>query len=319
MSFLLNFETELSPIDAKIEELRGNDDDTSSSDIMKQIEQLEAQRNKLLKNIYGNLGDWQICQVARHPQRPQAKDYIKSIITDFVELAGDRLFAEDKAIICGIGRFVDTPVIVCGHQKGKDTNEKITHNFGMPRPEGYRKVLRMMDLADKFKLPIINLIDTPGAYPGIGAEERGQSGAIGSCLRRTADLTVPMITVIIGEGGSGGALAMACGDYTAMMEFSIYSVISPEGCASILWKDASKMEAAAESLCLTSSKLKKLGLIDEIIQEPLGAAHRDYKSTMDLISQSIQKSLFRLIQYDGEELIRIREERWSNYGIYKTI
>lgn len=318
MAFLLAFETELSAVELEIETLRSSED-VSASDIMARLKKLNIQRDKLLKNIYSQLGDWQVCQVARHPQRPQSKDYIAALIDNFVELAGDRLFSEDKAIISGIGRIHDISVVVCGHQKGSRTEEKIANNFGMPRPEGYRKVLRMMNLADKFRMPIINFVDTPGAYPGIGAEERGQSGAIGACLRRSADLTVPILTVIVGEGGSGGALAMASGDYTAMMQYSIYSVISPEGCASILWKDASKMEEAAKSLGLTAPKLKKLGLIDEIISEPLGGAHRNYESTMDITRQAIVKSLLRLSQYEGEEIIRLREERWRNYGMFKVV
>lgn len=318
MAFLLDFETEIATIDAEIANLQDNEDG-KASDIMSQIKQLQTKRKNKIKKIYGKLSDWQICQIARHPNRPQSGDYINAMIADFVKLAGDRLYAEDEAIITGIGRLAEQTVVVCGHQKGKNTDEKITHNFGMPSPEGYRKVLRMMDLAEKFKLPIINFVDTPGAYPGIGAEERGQSGAIGACLRRSADLKVPIITVIIGEGGSGGALAMSAGDYTAMLEYAIYSVISPEGCASILWKDSSKMADAASCLNLTASKLKKFNLIDEIIPEPLGGAHREPAEAVDNIQQALTKTLQRFLQFDEDKIISRRDERWRNYGAFKSL
>ena len=315
-NILLDFETDLETVEAEIAELRRSDD-VSADGIIKRLASLQKERDKQLRQIYKQLSDWQICQVARHPNRPQTHDYIRVLITDFVEMAGDRLYSEDRAIIAGIGHFGGTAVAVCGHQKGSDTNDRLQNNFGMPHPEGYRKVLRIMDLADKFGLPLISFVDTPGAYPGIGAEERGQSSAIGECLRRSAGLRIPFITFIIGEGGSGGALAMASGDHTAMLQYSIYSVISPEGCASILWKDSSRMKDAAENLSLTAAKLKKLALIDEIVNEPPGGAHRSPESVMESVRTSLQQALTRLSSFDEEKLVENRYQRWRHYGRFK--
>ena len=316
MRQLLDFESELEAIEAEIEALRYSEE-KDGDDIISRIAAAEKKREAGLKRIYKNINDWQICQVARHPQRPQTTDYIGALMTDFVELRGDRLHADDNAIISGLARFDGVPVVVFGHRKGSNTEEKVHHNFGMSGPEGYRKVIRMMDLADKFGLPLISFIDTPGAYPGIGAEERGQSGAIGACLRRSAELRVPYLVVVIGEGGSGGALAMAVGDYVAMMEYAIYSVISPEGCASILWKDASRTADAAAILGLTSAKLKKLKMIDEIIAEPAGGAHRYPTDALTAARTALSGALQRLSRLEENKLLDLRHQRWRNYGVFK--
>lgn len=315
---LLEFETEVETIENEIRTLR-HSDEGDAADILNRIQALQKRRDGVLKKIYSGLDDWQTCQVARHPDRPQTLDYIAALLEDFLELYGDRAYADDRAIICGIARFESTPVIVFGHQKGHDTKEKLNHNFGMSGPEGYRKILRVMDLANKFSLPLISFIDTPGAYPGIGAEERGQSGAIGMCLRRSVELQVPYINVVIGEGGSGGALAMGVGDWTMMLEHSIYSVISPEGCASILWKDGSRAPEAAGLLGLTAHKLKKLKLIDEIIPEPVGGAHRQQKEMAETLRESIARVLKRLLQKDASLLLQTRQQRWRDYGVYKEV
>lgn len=313
---LLDFESDIGKMEAAIELLRESDND-NTSDTLKQINALEKDKVSKLKHLYKNLSDWQVCQVARHAARPQALDYINALTEDFMELRGDRLYADDRAIICGIARFNDTPVMLIGNQKGTDTDGRVEHNFGMSGPEGYRKVLRAMEMAEKFNLPIISLVDTPGAYPGIGAEERGQSGAIGTCLLRSASLRTPFIVVVIGEGGSGGALAMSVGDHIAIMQYSVYSVISPEGGASILWKDGSRMEEAATLLGITSIKLKKLGLVDEIIPEPIGGAHRYHKEAIDSVKTSITTAMQRLLRLETNVLLDKRQTRWRTFGQWK--
>lgn len=312
---LLDFEEGISKMEEAIRLLRESENNTA--DILSKIGALEKEKVKKLRQLYSNLSDWQTCLVARHPARPQTPDYIDALMTDFMELHGDRLYADDRSIICGFARFGGKPVMVLGHQKGSGTKERLERNFGMAGPEGYRKVQRVMDLAEKFSLPLVSFIDTPGAYPGIGAEERGQSGAIGACLMRSAQLRTPFAVVVVGEGGSGGALAMSVGDYIAMLQHSVYSVISPEGCASILWKDGTRMADAAALLGLTAEKLKKRGLIDEIIEEPPGGAHRYRQDVMENVRTALTKALARLERMDIDKLMRQRHERWRNYGQFK--
>jgi acetyl-CoA carboxylase carboxyl transferase subunit alpha len=312
----LDFEQPIAELDAKIDELRYVQDD-SALDISDEIERLNKKSQSLTKDIYAKLGAWQISQVARHPQRPYTLDYLQGMFTDVEELHGDRAFSDDPAIVGALARFNGDPVMVIGHQKGRDTKEKIYRNFGMPRPEGYRKALRLYRMAEKFSLPIITLIDTPGAYPGIGAEERGQSEAIARNLYVMAELRTPIIAVIIGEGGSGGALALGVADQMLMLQYGMYSVISPEGCASILWKSADKAPEAAETLAITANRLKTLGLVDRIVDEPLGGAHRD----PDLMMQSLRKALTEALrQFDGksmDEILKLRYERLMSYGKFK--
>ena len=315
-SIFLEFEQPIADLEAKIEELHSVQNG-SDVDISTEIERLEKKSRTLLKDIYEKLTPWQISQVGRHPQRPYTLDYIEHLFTNFEELHGDRSFADDPAIIGGLARFNGQTVMVIGHQKGRDTKEKIYRNFGMPKPEGYRKALRFMHLAEKFSIPLLTFIDTPGAYPGIGAEERGQSEAIGRNLFVLSELKVPVICTIIGEGGSGGALAVAVGDVVNMLQYSTYSVISPEGCASILWKSADKAEEAAKIMGITASRLKAMGLIDRIIDEPLGGAHRDYSSTMELVSNSLQGSLEKLQSVTSTELLEKRSRRLMEYGKFK--
>lgn len=286
----LDFEQSIGELEAKIEELRFVQDE-SAVDISAEIKTLAEKSQQLTKDIYANLSPWQVSQVARHPQRPYTLDYINALFTDFRELHGDRTFADDKSIIGGLGRFNDTACLIIGHQKGRDTKERALRNFGMSKPEGYRKAMRLMRLAEKFKLPVFTFVDTPGAFPGIDAEERNQSEAIGRNLYTQAELTVPIISTIIGEGGSGGALAIAMGDVVLMLQYSTYSVISPEGCASILWKTAEKAPEAAEQLALTAQRLKALGLIDRIVSEPVGGAHRDYENMMTAMRKALSESL----------------------------
>lgn len=312
----LDFEQSIADLEAKIEELRLVQDD-STLDISEEIERLEQKSAQLTKDIYANLSPWQISQVARHPQRPYTLDYVQHIFTDFEELHGDRAFADDHAIVGGLARFNGQPVVVIGHQKGRDTKEKIYRNFGMPRPEGYRKALRLMKLAEKFGLPVMTFVDTPGAYPGIDAEERGQSEAIGRNLYVMAELKVPVIVTIIGEGGSGGALAIAVGDTVQMLQYSTYSVISPEGCASILWKSAEKAPEAAETMGITAQRLKTLGLIDKIVHEPLGGAQRDHVLMAQNLKKSLQEALKQLSALPTEELLAKRYERLMSYGRFK--
>jgi acetyl-CoA carboxylase carboxyl transferase subunit alpha len=312
----LDFEQPIAELESKIEELRYVQDD-SAVDISEEIGRLESKSQSLTKDIYSKLTPWQIAQVARHPQRPYTLDYIQHIFTDFEELHGDRAFADDHAIVGGLARFNGQPVMVIGHQKGRDTKEKIQRNFGMPRPEGYRKALRLMRLAEKFGIPVITFVDTPGAYPGIDAEERGQSEAIGRNLYVMAELKVPIVCTVIGEGGSGGALAIAVGDVVNMLQYSTYSVISPEGCASILWKSAEKAPEAAETMGITASRLKTLGLIDRIITEPLGGAHRDHRATAQSLKKALQDALRQVADLSPAELVEQRFERVLGYGKYK--
>ncbi len=286
---ILDFEKPIFELDAKIQELKKLN--TSDLGIIEDVKRLETKQKKLLQKIYSNLTPWQKVQVARHQERPKAVDYISALIDDFVPLAGDRLFGDDLAITAGIGRFRGMSVAVLGHEKGKNTEDRIKHNFGMPHPEGYRKAHRIMDLADKFNLPLLTFIDTAGAYPGIGAEERGQAEAIARSIERSLQFTRPIIATIIGEGGSGGAIALGVANYVMMLEHSIYSVISPEGCASILYRDPEKAEEAANALKLTAQDLMKFGVIDEIVEEPIGGAHRDPKSVIDRVGESLESAL----------------------------
>ena len=309
----LDFEQPVADLEGKIEALRFAQDD-SAVDISEEIGRLEKKGQTLTKDIYAKLTPWQISQVARHPQRPYTLDYIEHIFTDFDELHGDRSFADDHAIVGGLARFNGQPVMVIGHQKGRDTKEKIYRNFGMPRPEGYRKALRLMKLAEKFGIPVMTFVDTPGAYPGIDAEERGQSEAIGRNLYVMAELKVPIIVTIIGEGGSGGALAIAVGDVVQMLQYSTYSVISPEGCASILWKSADKASEAAEIMGITAPRLKTLGRIDKVVSEPCGGAHRDYAAMAQSLKKALQDALKQLSGLSTGELLEARFERLMAYG-----
>src|SRR5512140_1930201 len=314
----LDFEQPIAELQVKIDELRYVHED-SAVDISDEIGRLQKKSQQLTKEIYAKLSAWQISQVARHPQRPYALDYIQGLFTGFEELHGDRAFADDPAIVGGLARFNDQTVMVIGHQKGRDTKEKIYRNFGMPKPEGYRKALRLMKLAEKFGVPVFTFIDTPGAYPGVGAEERGQSEAIGRTLYVMAELRVPMICTIIGEGGSGGALAIAVGDALLMLQYATYSVISPEGCASILWKSAAKAPEAAETLGITATRLKTLGLVDKIIPEPLGGAHRDYPAMMQTLKKSLQDTLKQVQSQTTDEMLQARFSRLMSYGKFKEI
>ncbi len=309
----LEFEQPIAELEAKIEELRYVGDD-SEVNIGEEINRLQTKCQTLTESIFSKLSSWQTSQLARHPQRPHSLDYISRVFTDFEEMHGDRTFADDKAIVGGMARLDGKPVMVIGHQKGRDTKEKIRRNFGMPRPEGYRKALRLMKTAERFNLPIITFIDTPGAYPGIGAEERGQSEAIARNLFEMAALKTPIICTVIGEGGSGGALAIGVGDRTMMLKYSTYSVISPEGCASILWKSAEKAQDAAEALGITAGRLKELGLIDQIIDEPLGSAYRDVDATARNIRQALKDSLENLNQMGVDKLLDTRYQRLMGYG-----
>lgn len=313
----LDFEQGIADLEKRIDALQVSHDDHDDLDISKELEQLQRKNKKLLEDTYKNLSAWQVSQVARHPQRPYTLDYIAALFTDFEELHGDRHYADDPAIVGGIARFEGTPVMVIGHQKGRDVKERQYRNFGMPRPEGYRKALRLFHLAEKFGLPIITLIDTPGAYPGIGAEERGQSEAIARNLYVMAELKTPIIGVIIGEGGSGGALALGVVDQLLMLQYSTYSVISPEGCASILWKSATKAPEAAETLGITADRLKGLGLVDVIVNEPLGGAHRDIETTMQSLRQALKTELAAVQKKTTEKLLAARYERLMGYGKFK--
>jgi acetyl-CoA carboxylase carboxyl transferase subunit alpha len=314
----LDFEQSISDLDAKIEELRFVQDD-SAVDISEEIARLQKKSNALTKDIYAKLTPWQMAQVARHPQRPFTLDYIGALFTDFQELHGDRSYADDASIVGGLARFNGQSVMVIGQQKGRDTKEKILRNFGMPRPEGYRKAMRLMRLAEKFGIPVLTFVDTPGAYPGIGAEERGQSEAIGRNLYVMAELKVPIICTVIGEGGSGGALALAVGDIVMMLQYAIYSVISPEGCASILWKNADKAPEAAETMGITANRLKTLGLIDKIVNEPLGGAHRDHAAMAQNLKKALQDALRSFGSKGIDELIEARFDRLMDYGKFKEV
>ncbi len=315
MTFL-DFEQPIAELEAKIEELRCVQDD-SAIDISEEIQRLQKKSQALTKGLYAKLTPWQSLQVARHPQRPYTLDYVSNLFTEFEEMHGDRAFADDPSMVGGLARFGGRSVMVIGHQKGRDTKEKILRNFGMPRPEGYRKAMRLMRLAEKFAMPVVTFVDTPGAYPGIDAEERGQSEAIGRSLYVMAELRVPIVSIVIGEGGSGGALAVAVGDVVMMMQYSTYSVISPEGCASILWKRADKAPEAAETLGITASRLKTLGLIDKIIAEPLGGAHRDPAASALNVKKALQDALKSLAGMSPSELVGQRFERLMGYGKFK--
>ncbi|MFL6571197.1 MAG: acetyl-CoA carboxylase carboxyltransferase subunit alpha [Burkholderiales bacterium] len=312
----LEFEQPIAELETKIEELRYVQDD-SAADISDEIQRLTKRSQSLTKDIYGKLTPWQVSQVARHPQRPFTLDYIQALFTHFEELHGDRSYADDPSIVGGLARFANEPCVVIGHQKGRDTKEKILRNFGMPKPEGYRKALRLMHLAEKFQLPVFTFIDTPGAYPGIDAEERGQSEAIGRNLFEMARLRTPVIVTVIGEGGSGGALAIAVGDLILMLQYATYSVISPEGCASILWRSAEMAPDAAEALGITASRLKTLGLIDKIVPEPLGGAHRDPQATAQSLRKALAEALKQLQGKKPKELVEERLERLMGYGKFK--
>ena len=314
----LDFEQPIAELQAKIDELRMIRDE-SAVDVAEEIDRLEKKSQQLTREIHAKLTAWQIAKLARHPDRPYALDYIHGLFTDFEELHGDRCYGDDPAIVGGLARFNGRPVIVMGHQKGRDTREKILRNWGMPRPEGYRKALRLMRLAEKFNLPIFTFIDTPGAYPGIGAEERGQSEAIGRNLFEMAGLQVPIVCTVIGEGGSGGALAIAVGDALLMLQFSTYSVISPEGCASILWKSAERAPEAAESLGITATRLKGLGLIDKVVAEPTGGAHRDPASMMSTLKKALTETLNPLAAMPIDDLMASRHERLLSFGKFKEI
>jgi acetyl-CoA carboxylase carboxyl transferase subunit alpha len=314
----LDFEQPIAELQARIDELRYVHED-SAVDISDEISRLQKKSQQLTKDIYSKLTAWQIAQVARHPQRPYTLDYLNGLFSDFRELHGDRAYADDAAIVGGLARFNGQPCVVVGHQKGRDTKEKIFRNFGMPRPEGYRKALRLMNLAEKFGLPLFTFVDTPGAYPGIGAEERGQSEAIGRNLYEMAGLRTPIVVTVIGEGGSGGALAIAIGDVTLMLQYATYSVISPEGCASILWKSADFAAEAAETLGITAPRLKQLGLIDKVVNEPLGGAHRDHAAMMVGLRKALTEALRQTQEQPLETLLETREDRILAYGKYKEL
>ena len=316
MTQYMEFEKPLAELEGKAEELRAmaRESEDQDMDISEEAAALDAKAAVMLKDLYKSLTPWRKCQVARHPERPHCQDYVKAMFTDFTPLAGDRNFADDHAVIGGLARFNDQPVMVIGHEKGNDTKSRIERNFGMARPEGYRKAARLLDLADRFKLPVITLVDTAGAYPGKGAEERGQSEAIARATEKCLQIGVPLISVIIGEGGSGGAVAFATANRVAMLEHSIYSVISPEGCASILWKDAEKMREAAEALRLTAQDLKQLGVTDRIIPEPLGGAHRDWSATIEAVSAEISSMLKELSGKDAKALIKDRRQKFLDLG-----
>lgn len=311
----LDFEQPIADLIAKIDELRLAQDGNSHN-IAEAIANLEREKQEKTVTLFNNLTSWQITQLSRHPKRPYTLDYIDNLFDEFEELHGDRHYADDEAIVGGIARFEDKPIMVIGHQKGRDVKEKVRRNFGMPRPEGYRKACRLMEMAERFKMPIITFIDTPGAYPGIGAEERGQSEAIAWNLRVMARLKTPIIATVIGEGGSGGALAIGVGDRLNMLQYSIYSVISPEGCASILWKTAEKAPEAAEAMGVTAKRLKGLNIVDQVIAEPLGGAHRDYHATAINIGDVLAKQLADLQKLSIDELLEKRYKRLMSYGIH---
>jgi acetyl-CoA carboxylase carboxyl transferase subunit alpha len=314
MTQYLDFEKPLAEIEGKAEELRAMARDNPEMDTAKEAASLDKRASDLLTSLYANLTPWRKCQVARHPDRPHCKDYIDALFTEYTPLAGDRNFADDLSVMGGLARLDDTPVMVIGHEKGNDTKSRIERNFGMARPEGYRKAIRLMNLADRFGLPVITLVDTPGAYPGKGAEERGQSEAIARATETCLALKVPLISVVVGEGGSGGAVAFASANRVAMLEHSVYSVISPEGCASILWKDAEKMREAAEALRLTSKDLHELGVCDRIIPEPEGGAHRDRDATIKAVGEALVSMLNELRDLSGEKLRTDRREKYLDLG-----
>ena len=312
----LDFEQPIAELEAKIDELRFVGDDAEIN-INEEVARLKVKSETLTKNIFSKLSAWQIAQIARHPLRPYTADYLEHIAPDFQELHGDRMYADDPAIISGVGRLDGRPIMFIGHQKGRDTKERVRRNYGMPKPEGYRKAQRMMKMAEKFSMPIVTLIDTPGAYPGVGAEERGQSEAIARSLYLMAGLRTPIIAVVIGEGGSGGALAIGVGDRLLMLQYAVYSVISPEGCATILWKSADKAEEAAEAMRVTAKSLDDFGLVDEVLPEPLGAAHRDPSSAAEVLRNALLKHLEELDRLDIDQLLEQRQRRLDGFGQYK--
>ncbi len=312
----LDFEQPIAELEAKIEALRYTSED-SDINISAEIKRLQTKSNKLTESVFASLTPWQISQLARHPRRPFTLDYIQRIFTDFQELHGDRLFADDPAIVGGLARLWGRAVIVIGHQKGRDTREKVERNFGMPRPEGYRKALRLMQMAERFELPVVTMIDTPGAYPGVGAEERGQSEAIARNLYTMAKLRTPIISAVIGEGGSGGALAIGVCDRLLMLQYATYSVISPEGCASILWKSAEKADVAAEAMGITAIRLKRLGFVDEIVPEPLGGAHRNVNTMAEALGQALVRAVEELSAISVENLVAKRTARLMQYGKFE--
>ena len=314
MTIYLEFEKPLAEIEGQAEELRALARRSPEMDVEKEAAALDRKSRDMLVQLYGSLTPWRKCQVARHPERPHCKDYIERLFTEYTPLAGDRNFADDHSVMGGLARFDGRPVVVIGHEKGNDTKSRIERNFGMARPEGYRKAIRLMDLADRFNLPVVTLVDTPGAYPGKGAEERGQSEAIARSTEKCLQIEVPLVSVIIGEGGSGGAVAFATANRVAMLEHSIYSVISPEGCASILWKDSEKMREAAEALRLTAQELKELGVCDRIVAEPLGGAHRDANAAIDAVGHEIGKMLDEMKGMDGKAIRADRRKKYLDLG-----
>lgn len=316
MNFL-EFEQPIAELEAKIEELKFLGQDQSVN-ITEEIKRLQSKSRALTSSIFANLSPWQITQLARHPQRPYALDYVSMIFTDWHELHGDRMYGDDLAIVGGLVRLEGTPVMLIGHQKGRDTKERVRRNYGMPKPEGYRKALRLMMMAERFRIPVITLIDTPGAYPGIGSEERGQSEAIARNLFEMSNLAAPVLSVVIGEGGSGGALAIGVCDRLVMLQFSTYSVISPESCASILWKSTEKKEIAADAMGGTAERLKKLGLVDEVLKEPHGGAHRDPQSMAEVVKQSMVKHLAELRNQPVTQLLDARQARLRGFGVFRN-
>jgi len=319
MTVYLDFEKDLAEVQSKIADLESLPDSASSKNIKNEIELLKSKTIDILTDLYAEMSPWRKCQVARHPDRPHTTDYIKHIISEYTPLSGDRNFAEDLAIIGGLGRLGDTPVVVLGHEKGNSTESRLQRNFGMARPEGYRKASRLMKLADKFGLPIITFIDTPGAYPGKGAEERGQAEAIARSTQTCLEVSVPIISIIIGEGGSGGAIAMASANTLIMLEHSIYSVISPEGCASILWKSSEKMREAADALKLTAQHLKEIGVVDKIIKEPLGGAHRDKKKALEEVKSALLEEIITFQRIDRQKIKKLRSEKYINMGSFSSL
>ena len=319
MTVYLDFEKDLAEVQSKISDLESLPDSSSSKNIKNEIELLKSKTVDILTDLYTEMSPWRKCQVARHPDRPHTTDYIKHIISEYTPLSGDRNFAEDLAIIGGLGRLGDSPVVVLGHEKGNSTESRLQRNFGMARPEGYRKAARLMKLADKFGLPIITFIDTPGAYPGKGAEERGQAEAIARSTQTCLEVSVPIISIIIGEGGSGGAIAIASANTLIMLEHSIYSVISPEGCASILWKSSEKMREAADALKLTAQHLKELGVVDKIIKEPLGGAHRDKKKALEEVKKALLEEIITFEKIDRQKIKKLRSEKYINMGSLSSL
>jgi acetyl-CoA carboxylase carboxyl transferase subunit alpha len=317
MNFL-EFEQPIAELEAKIEELKFLGSDPSVN-LKEEIERLQSKSRALTNSIFSNLSPWQITQLARHPQRPYTLDYVSMIFTDWHELHGDRMYGDDLAIVGGLARLDGAPVMVIGEQKGRDTKERVRRNYGMPKPEGYRKALRLMYLAERFRIPVVTLIDTPGAYPGIGSEERGQSEAIARNLFEMSNLETPVLSVVIGEGGSGGALAIGVCDRLVMLQFSVYSVISPESCASILWKSTEKKEIAADAMGGTAERLKKLGLVDEVLKEPHGGAHRDPQAMAEVVKQSMLKHLGELRAMPVTQLLDARQARLRNFGVYREV